>query len=404
MKPFQRSAATTALCVFLSLPTVAQPGRAQAVSPMIAANRAVGRPCAAHVSTLRRVVHRNLLPVLFNVQFNAAAAVDGHATNAPQAEISNNLIKMRLYLPDRKQGFYLGTRFDWSGVIGSLVYKGHNYYGPWFTKSDPSVHDFIFDGADIVAGSCGTITGPVEEFSTNGKALGYDQAPAGGTFVKIGVGVLRKPDDGSAYDPYRLYKIVDPGSWKVRTTGDSIEFIHSLVDPTSDYVYHYEKTIRLVAGRPEMVMEHRLKNMGKRPLTTSVYNHNFLVLDGQTTGPDFDLKMPFEIKATPALNSALAEVRGKQIVFKKALQDRDVLYTPFQGFGTTAADYQFTIENKKVRAGITITGDRPLSKAAVWSIRSVLSIEPFVTMTIDPDREFSWKYTYRYFLLDGRGN
>jgi hypothetical protein len=191
---------------------------------------------------------------------------------------------------------------------------------------------------------------------------------------------------------------------EVRTTGDSIEFIHSLVDPTSGYVYHYEKTIRLVAGRPEMVMEHRLKNMGKGPLTTSVYNHNFLVLDGQRTGPNFNLKMPFEIEATRSLNSELAEVRGKQIVFKKALQDRDVLYTPLQGFGTTAADYQFTIENKKVRAGIRITGDRPLSKAALWSIRSVLSIEPFLTMSIGPGREFSWKYTYRYFLLDGHGN
>jgi hypothetical protein len=332
------------------------------------------------------------------------AAKDAYAMNPPQAELSNSLIKLRLYLPDSKHGFYRGTRFDWSGVVGSLVHKGHHYYGPWYTKSDRSVHDFVFDGADIVAGSCGTITGPVEEFSTDGKALGYDQAPASGTFVKIGVGVLRKPDDGSAYDPYRLYKIVDPGSWKARTTGDSIEFVHNLADPSSGSAYRYEKMIRLVAGRPEIVMDHRLKNMGKRPLTTSVYNHNFLVLDGQTTGPDFELKTPFEIKTARALNSALAEVRGKQIAFKRAFRDRDVFYTPFQGFGTTAADYQFTIENRKVGAGVTITGDRPLSKAAVWSIRSVLSIEPFITMTIDPGREFSWKYTYRYFLLEDRGN
>ena len=50
-----------------------------------------------------------------------------------------------------------------------------------------------------------------------------------------------------------------------------------------------------------------------------------------------------------------------------------------------------------------ITGDRPLSRVALWSIRSVLSIEPFVDMTIEPTRQFSWKYTYRYYLLDGRG-
>ena len=49
-------------------------------------------------------------------------------------------------------------------------------------------------------------------------------------------------------------------------------------------------------GRPDMVMDHKLKNTGKRPIASSVYNHNFLVLDGQPPGPDFVLKMPFEIK------------------------------------------------------------------------------------------------------------
>src|SRR5262249_30758040 len=148
------------------------------------------------------------------------------------AEISNNLIRMRLDLPDLEKGFYRGTRFDWSGVIGSLVYQGHNYYATWFTRVDPAVFDFIFDGADIVAGSCGAVTGPVEEFTTDGKALGYDDARPGGTFIKIGVGVLRKPEAGDAYSPYHQYTIADPGTRTVRTQRDSIEFAHSLADPT----------------------------------------------------------------------------------------------------------------------------------------------------------------------------
>ena len=116
------------------------------------------------------------------------------------------------------------------------------------------------------------------------------------------------------------------------------------------------------------------------------------------------MKVPFEIKAARTLDRALAEVRGNQIVFKKALHDRDVVYTAFQGFGTTAADYRLYDREQEGRSGPQVTGDRPLSKMALWSIRSVLSIEPFVTMTIDPAGEFSWKYTYRYYVLDGRGN
>ncbi len=121
------------------------------------------------------------------------------AADFPQAQITNGQIRARLALPDAQKGFYRGTRFDWSGVILSLEYKGHNYYGPWFDKTDPKVRDFVYDGPGIVAGPCSAITGPAEEFSTNNRGLGYDEAKAGGTFIKIGVGVLRKPETGN-YD------------------------------------------------------------------------------------------------------------------------------------------------------------------------------------------------------------
>src|SRR3954467_3590313 len=61
---------------------------------------------------------------------------------APEAQISNGEIRAKLYLPDAERGFYRSTRFDWSGIISSLQYKRHEYYGPWFTKSDPPVRDF----------------------------------------------------------------------------------------------------------------------------------------------------------------------------------------------------------------------------------------------------------------------
>src|SRR5437667_1649341 len=166
------------------------------------------------------------------------------AGSAPEAEITNGLIRARLYLPDGNAGFYRGTRFDWSGVIGGLEFAGHDYYPQWFQRSDAGVHDFIYDGADIVAGPCTAITGPAEEFVSNGKGLGFDQAETGGTFIKIGVGLLRKPDSGN-YDPFRLYPIKDHGKWKVTPMADSIEFRQELADASSGYAYEYRKTVSL---------------------------------------------------------------------------------------------------------------------------------------------------------------
>src|SRR5208283_4867655 len=59
------------------------------------------------------------------------------AAEFPSAEITNGQIRAKIYLPNAQSGYYRGTRFDWSGVVYSLQYKGHNYYGPWVQRTDP---------------------------------------------------------------------------------------------------------------------------------------------------------------------------------------------------------------------------------------------------------------------------
>jgi hypothetical protein len=336
------------------------------------------------------------LLVLLTVLLPAAATAQN--SGVPQANISNGLVRATVYLPDPVNGYYRGTRFDWSGVIGHLEYNGHNYYGPWFTKRDPTVPDFIFSGRDIVAGPCSAAMGPVEEFFTDHKALGYDEAKPGGTFIKIGVGVLKKPDN-RAYSSYRLYDIVDGGKWNVHPEPDAVEFNQTVADSSSGYAYDYTKTIRLTPGKPEMTIEHTLKNTGKRPIQTSVYDHNFLVLDNQPIGPDFVITVPFTIATDHPPSHDLAEVRRNQIHYLRALRDRDTVAIPIQGFGNSSADYAITIENKHVGAGMKVVGDHPLEREALWSIRSVLAMEPFVAMSIQPGHEFKWKYTYTYYSL-----
>ncbi len=314
----------------------------------------------------------------------------------PDLHISNGVIEATIHPPDPVSGFYRGTRFDWSGVIGSLKYAGHNYYGPWFTKTDPSIKDYIYQGADIIAGPCSAVTGPAEEFSTNEEGLGFSDASVGETFLKIGVGVLRKPDK-APYSMFRLYDIVDHGKWSVHAQPDSVQFAQKVMDASSGYGYLYEKTVRLVPGKPQMVIEHRLTNIGKRPIESSVYDHNFLVLDNQTIGPDFTIALPFAIHPGKPIKQELGAVDGKMITYRKLLEGHDQFGVAIQGFGKTSADYKITIENKHVGAGMKITGDQPLESEELWSIRSILAMEPFIHMSIAPGKAFAWKYTYDYY-------
>jgi hypothetical protein len=313
----------------------------------------------------------------------------------PVAKISNSKMQVTVYLPDAKNGFYKGLRFDWSGMIASVEAGGHSYYGPWFARVDPSVRDFAYQDADIVASSASAALGPAEEFQV---PLGYDTAKPGETFVKVGVGVLRKADD-TPYNSYKTYEVVDTGSWSVKKTGDSIRFTQTLNSPKSDYKYVYTKTILLASGKAEMSIEHTLRNTGPAAIHTRLYDHNFLRIDNAEVGPDLVVTLPFEIKPTRAADPLLAKTDGNRFLYLKTLQEKDRVASGLQGFGSSAADYNIQIENRKAGAGLRIRGDQPLANLSLWSIRSVVAVEPFIDIAAEPGKEFSWKYTYSYYSV-----
>ena len=322
-------------------------------------------------------------------------AINGQAAAAPSVQISNGTITATVYLPDAAAGFYRGTRFDWAGVIGRLDYRGHTFYAPWFSKTDATVRDFTNDGVDVTAGIHTAMTGPAEEFSV----LGFAEAAPGGAFVKIGVGALRKPDDGGAYSAYRAYEFANPGKWTTTARQDGVDFTHELPDTGSGYAYRYTKNVRLKAGSPELVIEHRLVNRGSKPITGTVYNHNFLVLDGQTPGPDFVITAPFELRTAKPLDPTVATISGREFRYAAPVPPTGRVSAQFEGFGPTAADYRFSIENRNIRAGVEMIGDRPISRLALWSIRTVLALEPFLALNIEPGSEYTWQYTYRYYTI-----
>lgn len=308
------------------------------------------------------------------------------AADAPQAYLSNGMVDASVYLPDQEAGYYRATRFDWSGVISSLEYKGHKYFGQWFEKYDPKIHDAIM--------------GPVEEFTTTEAGFGYDAVKPGGTFLRIGVGVLRKPQQPPPRG-FFTYDIADPGLWTVQQGPDWIAFTHE-VPMTAGYSYLYQKTLRLTPGKPELVLEHRLRNTGTRTIDTSVYDHNFLVIDGQPSGPDFTVRFPFELKAGGDLKDIL-EIHGGELTYRRKLEKNETVLTPLAGFGEGVGDYNITVENNKTGAGVRITADQPLARVVFWSAPKVLSPEAYVSMKIEPGQERTWRITYDLYTLPTQG-
>ena len=319
------------------------------------------------------------------------------AADYPQAAISNGAVRATVALPDAAKGFYRGTRFDWSGVITNLESHGHTYFAPFFEKYDPAMRDVDFKST-VFAGPNSAASGPVEEF----RPIGYDDAKAGGTFVKIGIGGLRKPDE-SRYDHYRTYEIAVPGKWTVKKKSGEVEITQEVRDPASGYGYVYRKTVRLVNGQPAMVLAHSLKNTGQKPLAGNVYDHNFFVIDGQSVGPEIVLDFQFPPKLAHDL-APLAEVRGNRIEYLKVLGGGDVAQSAIQGFGAAPADYDFRVQNRKSGAAVRVSGDRPLSRMLLWSIRTTVCPEAYIDFQIEPGQEFHWDIKYEFSPGSGAGS
>jgi hypothetical protein len=316
--------------------------------------------------------------------FASLLACPLRAQDFPKVEITNGLIRAELMLPDPQNGSYRGTRFDWSGIISSLQFNGHEYFGQWYPHHDPKIHD--------------AITGPVEEFRTNADSAGldYDETKPGGAFVRIGVGTVRKPEE-KAYRPYDTYEIVDPGKRTVRPHKDRVEFEHRL---TADdgYAYVYRKTVRLVKGKPELVIEHSLKNTGSKVIDIMQYNHNFFVIDHEEVGPDVALKFAF----TPSFahdQQGRAEVHGQEIIFPHILEDKKGVFTQLMGASSDMKDYNFRIENLKTGAGVHFTADQPVVKINFWAIQTVAVAEPYIQLHIEPGKEAHWTIRYDFYTM-----
>ena len=298
----------------------------------------------------------------------------------PSARLSNGKLTAVVYLPDQEHGYYRGSRFDWSGIVGCVALDGHTFFGEWFNHYDPLTND--------------AVTGPAEEFRHPTSELGYDDAAPGGLFVKIGVGVLRRLDA----TPYRFggaYPIVDNGRWTVKVHGRSITFQQEL-HSTIGYAYRYEKVLSLDRRGTVLSLEHHLTNLGTKPIETFVYEHDFYMLDGKPTGPGMEVHLPF----IPVLDkpfSDAVQIDGNTVRFVAPLQADNGSGSYLTGFSANASDYDVTFEDKEVGIGVEQTSDSPIAKAYLWATPKTVCPEAYIAIRIAPSQTQTWTIQYRFF-------
>lgn len=305
----------------------------------------------------------------------------------PNTALANGHAKIWVAMPDSERGYNRAVRFDRAGMVLFVrTPDGHTCFGP---LNDPADH--VPSHHDHVAGTAG-------EFGITAPP-GYATAAAGDSFLKIGVGLLRKLD-GQPYDFRRPYPLINPGHWRFETSSDRIRMIHDL-DSDSGWAYSYVTDVYLSPDGPGFVLQRSLTNRGQYTIRTGHYNHNFVLLDGQGVAPGYAVE--FSWPHAPAVERDLgpsARFDGRRLTVERRLGDRAV-WLPLVATQPVSDEAWFAeVSAPKGGAAIRLT-HKPLPQQTVVFVREpAFSVEPSVAIDLEPGETFHWTAGYTLQRLD----
>ncbi len=290
--------------------------------------------------------------------------------------LKNKNLEIQIDLPLTNYNF---SRFDWTGKIVSVKYKGIYISGV----------EKLNDEDDTKSGK-----GFYNEFGIEAP-VGYNEIPEGDWFHKIGVGLLKK--DGGEYLFSKPYEI-QPASFKVSSKTDKI-MISCKAQNANGYDYVYKREIILVESG--FVIHYSLKNTGEKTIHTDEYVHNFIAINKELVGSDYILKFPFNIK--PELFKGNVNPEGKVEIGEKEITFNG---TPDQQFffsnlsGNENLDASWELINTRTKIGISETGSFKTNKVNLWGWTHVISPELFFSISVKPGEEIEWSRTYHVFDLE----
>ncbi|MGC1480087.1 MAG: hypothetical protein WA771_06265 [Chthoniobacterales bacterium] len=306
----------------------------------------------------------------------------------PVQTLRSGGMEATIYLPDANDGFYRGTRFDWAGVIGSLKWEGHEFFGEWCER-DPVGFQ--------------SITGPADEFlSAHDIFFGgphYDEAPVGGSWPKVGVGMLEKDVD-EPFVFWKTYPIADAGRREVEAGERSLEFTHVVEPQANGWGYRYRKSVELDPELPGFRLHYVFENTGSRRYDLEVYNHNFFQIDDTVVGPAYRLSFPFEVQTEKPPEGHL-QVVGHEVRMSAPMGNGS--FVEISGSREDANDHRFELKNLKTGASLRCSGTLPLHRMNLWACAGACCPEPYSRLLVETGEVKRWTRTYELFTSEIEG-
>ena len=290
--------------------------------------------------------------------------------------LTNKNIKLIIDFPLENYNY---SRFDWTGKIVELHYKGIQ-----LTSTE-----------ELNASNQNTLgKGLYNEFGID-SPLGFKKAGIGSWFHKIGVGLLKKED--SYYDFQKGYPIKPP---QFKVLQQPFELVIQCESAhLNGYGYFLQKKIVLLENG--FSIKYYLENKGVLPIITSEYNHNFLSINNQTIGEDYILTFPFEIDyqnfGENVNPDGVVSIEQNGIKFLGNPKNQ-FFFSNLTGGKKIKASWK--LENIASKIGISEIVDFETDSINLWGWKHVISPELFINLNIKPGESKEWMRNYEVYELE----
>lgn len=284
--------------------------------------------------------------------------------------IKNKNLEILIDLPEEHYNF---SRFDWTGKITEVKFQN---------KPVTTIEQIDGENQHQLG------KGFYNEFGIE-TAVGFDEAPAGGWFHKIGVGLLKKEDEQYLFS--KKYKI-KPAKFEYTLTPKSI-IIRCISEYCNGYAYILEKKIGL--HQSGFTINYMLQNTGYKSIITDEYVHNFIALNKMPSGRDYVLKFPFDLK--PGASGKIVnpdhivEIGQNEVKFNGA-PDVPFFYSQLSGDLEVRAKWE--LKHLKNALLISETGSFLTKKVNLWGCMHVISPELFFDISLSSGQSANWSRRY----------
>jgi hypothetical protein len=321
---------------------------------------------------------------ILQIGWTTAPATRPTTQQVPIATVSNAWGRLVLALPDVSPRWYEGQRFDAGTMVLNYHFDGIDVFGPadLSARANPRGHD-------------ATARGIAGEFDIESPAT-YDSAnPEGGSFVKIGVGELRR----SSTQPYKFYwnyPLISEPERITRSNADGSITFTQRFNSSLGIAYTLDRTYRLLSDTPGFTVTTTFQNTGTRDIDTEHYFHHFITSAGLGNQRGDAVHWTFPTTAPVDLRSpeGVTSVEGNALTFATTMPVGKTVYAAVPIAAPGGAGNEVRVRHNDMT--LTITPGIAVSRFAIWCDMTRICPEMFTQLHISPGETTEWTTRYAF--------